>query len=189
MKLALDTGSWEMWVNPNCTAAASKPVCMNNGNYMPNVSTRKTNLGADFDIRYGSGFASGVYWQDWLYLREMNIVIEQKFGVANNSEYVTSGILGLGYGIDINTDYLTPLDNLVRYNWIYAPIYAIDLGGQGDGFSMYPSAPIARKEGKRVLMFSGEIVFGGLNRYRYRGNLEPVPIWPAVKDQQAYWVQ
>lgn len=35
----------------------------------------------------------------------------------------------------------------------------------------------------------GSIVFGGVNRWKYRGYLEPVEIWPIPSDQKDQFQQ
>jgi hypothetical protein len=136
VKLVIDTGSFEMWINPNCTASASKAACDANGHYDPKASGWSQALGSYFEFRYGTGFASGEYYGDLFYLREKNLLIAQQFGVANASGYAIAGILGLGYGYRCNIDYPSTLDSMVGYERINAPIFSLGLGGQGDGFSM-----------------------------------------------------
>lgn len=36
---------------------------------------------------------------------------------------------------------------------------------------------------------TGEIIFGGVNRHKFVGQLEPVPIWPPPSEQSPYWIQ
>jgi hypothetical protein len=124
-----------MWINPNCTAAASRAVCEANGHYNPKISNFSRALNKSFEFRYGTGFASGEYYGDLLYLRERGLLIAQQFGVASQSGYAIAGIMGLGYGYPINMDYPSTLNSMVGYERINAPIFSIGLGGQGDGFS------------------------------------------------------
>jgi Eukaryotic aspartyl protease len=138
-----------MWVNPNCSAGADKAVCDANGHYDPKISKHSTPLGSYFDFRYGTGFARGQYYGDWMYFRENNLLIAQQFGLANQSQYAVAGILGLGYGSPANLDYPSTLDSLVQYQRIAAPIFSVDFGGQGDGFSMLPS-PWQVRRGSRT---------------------------------------
>jgi len=126
-----------MWINPNCSAAADQTVCQNNGHYDPSISKHATPLGTYFEFTYGTGFASGQYYGDWVYFRESNMLIAQQFGLANRSSYAVSGILGLGYGTPRNLDYPGTLDSMVQYGRIAAPIFSVDFGGQGDGFSRF----------------------------------------------------
>lgn len=102
----------------------------------------------------------------------MNTVPEVQFGVANRTDYVWAGILGLGYGYPWDTTYDSVLDNIWLYGFIDAPIFSIGLGGVGDGFS--------------------EIIFGGVNVFKFTGQLEPLLITPPPKLQPQggvqYWV-
>lgn len=36
---------------------------------------------------------------------------------------------------------------------------------------------------------SGEIIFGGVNRWKFTGGLEPVSIWPPIDKQDPGWIQ
>ncbi len=53
--------------------------------------------------------------------------------------------------------------------YIAAPVFSMGLGGDGDGFS--------------------EIIFGGVNRWKFSGPLEPVAIWPPIDKQDPTWLQ
>lgn len=98
----------------------------------------------------------------------MNTVPELQFGVSNISDRIWAGILGLGYGYPWNTDYLTVLDNIWLYGFVDSPIFSIGIGGVGDGFS--------------------EIVFGGVNVFKFAGPLEPLPLDPPPGEQKRGWV-
>lgn len=61
--------------------------------------------------------------------------MRQRFGVAWDSSYAVSGILGLGYGIGYSLGYNNVLDSLVQYDLINAPIYSVAFGPIGAGTS------------------------------------------------------
>ena len=64
-----------------------------------------------------------------------DVGIRQRFGLAWDSDYAVSGILGLGYGAGYNIGYNNVLDSLVEYDVINAQIYSVALGTIGGGES------------------------------------------------------
>jgi len=92
-----------------------------------------------------------------------------QFAVATDSNYTYSGVLGLGYGYPFTTKYPTLIGLMWSYGFIAAPLIALGLGGEGDGIS--------------------EVIFGGVNRWKFSGNLEPVSIWPPIDQQDPSWIQ
>jgi hypothetical protein len=65
----IDTGSFELWVNPDCDASNVPSFCEAFGHYDPShSSTAHEILDSGFDITYGSGRASGVYYKDDVYV-------------------------------------------------------------------------------------------------------------------------
>ena len=64
IKVFIDTGSYELWVNPRCNTSASETICQNHGNYYPNKSNSSSYVGGDFSVMYGTGAVRGSYWSD-----------------------------------------------------------------------------------------------------------------------------
>jgi len=64
VKVLLDTGSYELWVNPNCQASTSESVCQSHGFYYPTKSSTAARLPGDFQLIYGTGGVRGSYWSD-----------------------------------------------------------------------------------------------------------------------------
>lgn len=118
-------------------------------------------------------------------------MMRQRFGVAWDSSYAVSGILGLGYGAWYNLDYNNVLDSLVQYDLINAPIFSVALGPIGAGTSIYIYMNVDGEVLSKTAdgLYVGEIVFGGVNIGRYTGYLHPVPVWPPVSEQPLGWVQ
>ncbi|PKS05589.1 hypothetical protein jhhlp_008107 [Lomentospora prolificans] len=168
VKLMPDSGSFETWVNPNCEKAASPYLCAVNGVYRPENSELAVTRNEPFDFTYGTGRVNGMYYEDRIYFRNEDVGIRQKFGMATDSSFAVSGIIGLGYGMGYTIGYSNILDSLVKYDLINAPIYSVSLGGQGEGTS--------------------EMVFGGVNRARYSGFLKAIPIWPPIAQQPPNYV-
>lgn len=69
--MLLDTGSFELWVNPDCASTTVGDLCNTFGRYDPGQSSTAKNLDKNFRIQYGQGNASGVYYQDDVYISGM----------------------------------------------------------------------------------------------------------------------
>ncbi|KAK3312756.1 aspartic peptidase domain-containing protein [Apodospora peruviana] len=168
IKVFIDTGSYELWVNPKCNTSASETLCQSYGNYYPNKSNSSAYVGGDFAVTYGTGAVKGSYWSDIMSIAMFQIP-QVQFAVANDSNYTFSGILGLGYSYPYSINYPSILNLMVSQKLISAPIFSLGLGGDQDGFS--------------------EIIFGGINKWKFAGPLEPVPIWPPISQQDPHWIQ
>lgn len=166
--VSVDTGSYEMWVNPKCLTAADPQMCSRSGHYFPEGSSTAKNDGGKFQIQYGTGSALGQYWQDTMKVA-MFQVPSLKFAVASDTNYTWSGVLGLGYNWPWTTNYPTLITMLWALGYIAAPVFSMGLGGESDGVS--------------------EVIFGGVNRWKYAGPLEPVEIWPPIEQQDPSWLQ
>ncbi|KAH8673316.1 aspartic peptidase domain-containing protein [Xylariales sp. PMI_506] len=159
VEVLLDTGSFELWVNPNCTSSSVPTYCQDFGFYNPIKSTSSHNLGTSFSISYSNGFASGIYYTDTVSIAGVQIP-NQQFGVANNSAQVWFGILGLAPGNGNGfIKYNTPLDSIVALGYANSHLFGLDLGSQGPP----------------QIATTGEIVFGGVDKNKYAGNLAKVP--------------
>ncbi|KAI2467318.1 acid protease [Annulohypoxylon bovei var. microspora] len=162
VSVLLDTGSFEMWVNPNCSASNVKDYCEAFGHYDPTLSPTAKNLNTNFGIQYGQGSASGIYYTDDVYLSGAKIQ-DQQFGVSNTSSEVWFGILGLGRGQGGGVvEYSSIVDSLAAQGYTNSKLFSLDLGGQPG-----PTAAI-----------TGEMVFGGVDTNKYAGNLAKVPTDP-----------
>ncbi|KAK0625072.1 aspartic peptidase domain-containing protein [Bombardia bombarda] len=168
IKVFIDTGSYELWVNPRCSTSADAALCQSYGNYYPKNSNSSSFVGGNFAVTYGTGAVTGSYWSDIMSIASFPIPNVQ-FAVADDSNYTFSGILGLGYTYPYSIDYPSVLNLMVSQKMIAAPIFSVGLGGEQDGFS--------------------EIIFGGVNRWKFAGPLEPVSIWPPISQQDPHWIQ
>ncbi|KAK0672186.1 aspartic peptidase domain-containing protein [Cercophora samala] len=168
VRVFVDTGSYELWVNPRCSTSASDSLCQTFGNYFPSKSNSAMHIGGNFAVTYGTGAVRGSYWSDVMSIAMFQIP-QVQFAVAADSNYTFAGILGLGYAYPYSIPYPSVLNLMVSQKMISAPIFSLGLGGDGDGFS--------------------EIIFGGVNRWKFAGPLVPVSIWPPIKEQDPRWVQ
>ena len=64
VKVFIDTGSYELWVNPRCKTSADPNLCDSYGIYYPRKSNSASFVGGNFDIAYGTGAVRGQYWSD-----------------------------------------------------------------------------------------------------------------------------
>ncbi|KAI1409991.1 acid protease [Hypoxylon sp. FL1857] len=161
----LDTGSYTLLVDPDCTQAADPQACQTYGYYDTAQSSTARNLNGWFAGQFGTGYMQGVWYSDTAYVGLDNLPLPNlRVGVSKWSQYIWAGVLGVSYGKAWNTAYQTLLDLLVAQSYIEVPIFSVGVGYQGGGS---PS----------------DIIFGGVDRKKYRGYLEPLEIYP-YPDQQ-----
>lgn len=171
----LDTGSFELWVNPDCTtvSGADAVFCERVGQYDAAKSSTSTSLGTSRTLRYGIGSANISYFTDTITLAGSLTALQSvQFGVATATEDAFSGILGIGYGKGIATKYLNFVDQLRAQNAIRVKAYTLALGG---------------KDAQE-----GVIVFGGVDTSKFAGQLVKLPIIPAEKSPDGvprFWVE
>ncbi|RYO78144.1 hypothetical protein DL763_009759 [Monosporascus cannonballus] len=130
-----DTGSFELWVNPDCGQAAEPGFCEEFGRYDPALSSTGEDLGQPFETQYGSGATSGTYYRDDIYINNARIR-DQQFGVSDRSEVVWFGAMGLAHGLggsgtDTNgfLEYPGVADSLAAQGFTQSKLFSLDLGG------------------------------------------------------------
>ncbi|KAI0023971.1 aspartic peptidase domain-containing protein [Xylariomycetidae sp. FL0641] len=159
----IDTGSFELWVDPNCATSNVPDYCQSFGYYDPTKSSTSKALNKPYSIKYGSGSTSGLYYKDDVYISGAKIS-QQQFGVNNNSDLVWFGILGLGHGQQGGFfQYPLVVDSLAAQGYTNSKLFSMDLGSQPD-----PSAAV-----------TGELVFGGVDTNKFAGKLVKVPTDPS----------
>ncbi|KAL7619897.1 hypothetical protein AAE478_010444 [Parahypoxylon ruwenzoriense] len=170
VQVVVDTGSYELWVNPDCSEATAKwrDFCDELGHYDPALSptARRVKDPESFFIDYALGNVSAVYYTDDVYISGVKIA-NHRFGVASESAYVWNGFMGLGYGQDHGTvSYPIVVDSLAAQGHINSKLFSMDLGAQSGS----------------DLAVTGEIVFGGVDTNKYSGYLAKIPIVPPNKE-------
>ncbi|KAJ4361474.1 hypothetical protein N0V85_009402, partial [Neurospora sp. IMI 360204] len=173
----LDTGSFELWVNPDCTtvSASDSSFCQHIGHYNPSASSTAMALGTNKTLRYGIGSANISYVTDTVSLAGSSAAAalkEVQFGVATSSQDAFSGILGIGYGQGLATKYPNFVDQLYQQNVTKVKAYTLALGSK------------TAKE--------GTMVFGGVDTSKFSGPLARIPIIPAAASPDQvprFWVQ
>ncbi|KAK3905466.1 putative aspartic-type endopeptidase [Staphylotrichum tortipilum] len=170
----LDTGSFELWVNPDCTtvSGADALFCERVGQYETTRSSTAASLGTSRTLRYGIGSANITYFTDTITLAGSPMALRGvQFGVATASEDAFSGILGIGYGKGYATKYLNFVDQLRVQNVTKVKAYTLALGSKDSR--------------------EGVIVFGGIDTSKFAGSLTKLPIIPAADSPDRvprFWV-
>ncbi|KAB5513339.1 aspartic peptidase domain-containing protein [Coniochaeta sp. 2T2.1] len=171
----LDTGSFELWVNPQCSNLESGDArfCATVGQYDTTQSSTSVPLGTSKQLRYGIGSANISYFTDDIALPGSTTTLRDvQFGVATSTVQEFSGIMGIGYGQGIATRYRNFVDELSVQNATKVKAFTVALGSKDEE--------------------EGIIVFGGVDTSRFSGKLARLPIIPAEQSPDGvprYWVQ
>ncbi|OHE92074.1 eukaryotic aspartyl protease [Colletotrichum orchidophilum] len=170
----VDTGSFELWVNPDCAAlaASDQRFCEAVGFYDTARSSTAVSLQTTKTLRYGIGAANITYVRDSLAIAGSRTTMQQvQFGVATSSEDQFAGILGIGYGNGVNTRYKNLVDELATQGVTRTKAFSLGLGSKDEQ--------------------EGAIVFGGIDTSKFSGPLARLPIIPADQAPDGvarYWV-
>jgi len=133
VKVAIDTGSDELWVDPTCASpdltSQQESECVANGEYNPNKSSTVIALQTTNQIQYGKGSVDLEYVTDNIALPNSTIkVTDAQFGVALESPVLNEGILGLGFGNGFNLKYNNLIDELADQNVTNSKAFSVALG-------------------------------------------------------------
>ena len=164
MRLHLDTGSSEMWVNvPSSQLCSQSQSGCVGGTYSASSSSTYKSLNSPFNVSYvdGSG-ASGDYVTDSLDFGGITLQ-DFQFGTGNQST-ASTGVLGIGYT-------------------------TLEFSSLSTG-KTYPNLPQALKNAGHIVSnvyslwlndldsSTGEILFGGVDKAKFTGTLSTLPIVP-----------
>ncbi|KAL7788367.1 aspartic peptidase domain-containing protein [Trichoderma ceciliae] len=169
----IDTGSFELWVNPDCSnvATSDQRFCRAIGFYDPQSSSTSDATQESAELRYGIGEANVTYFLDSISLPGSATMGQVRFGVADASADEFSGILGIGAGEGFNTNYKNFVDELAAQGVTHTRAFSLALGGKSEE--------------------EGVIIFGGVDTAKFRGKLAQLPIVPAGDSPDGvarYWV-
>ncbi|KAK6833071.1 Eukaryotic aspartyl protease [Apiospora arundinis] len=171
----LDTGSFELWVNPDCTnlgTTSDKRFCQAVGAYDPSKSSTSKVMQTTKTLRYGIGSANIQYVTDDIaFQNSKNALKNVRFGFATETKDEFSGILGIGHGANVTIPYKNFVDELHAQNVTATKAFSLALGGKDEQ--------------------EGMIMFGGLDTAKFAGNLATLPIVPAAQSPDGvprYWV-
>ncbi|KAI1348674.1 aspartic peptidase domain-containing protein [Xylaria sp. FL0043] len=168
----LDTGSFELWVNPNCTnlqGTSDVRFCSAVGHYDPSSSSSAVELSVTKTLRYGIGSANIQYVTDTVSLSGTDTRLEDvQFGVAIDTADEFSGILGIGYGENVTIRYKNMVDQLADQGATNTKAFSLALGSKSEQ--------------------EGVIIFGGLDTSKFSGALQTQPIIQGPDRVPRYWI-
>ncbi|KAJ5358926.1 uncharacterized protein N7496_011339 [Penicillium cataractarum] len=165
VSLSLDIGSSDIWVNvPNSTyCAADDDPCTSTGVFDLKKSSTFKMLDYDMNATYGVGsfLAAGPYATDTLTIGGATVK-NMEFALAEQSRN-PHGILGIGYSIatdaaaNLGKNYSNLPEALVNSGAIKSAAYSLWLNKYSG---------------------TGNLLFGGVNKAQYKGDLQTVPVLP-----------
>lgn len=173
----VDTGSSELWVNPDCSTAlttAQSQQCVGFGRYDPDRSrTPPAGPFGEEDINYGDPSDQSTqtsvsirYYRDTVSLGQARIA-NQTFGVVSASKGQSQGILGLAPslkgGVDGEKPYSLVLNTMAAQGVIASRVFSLDL--------------------RRAGAEQGAVIYGGVDRSKFVGRLERRPIVRGVQGE------
>ncbi|PWY86780.1 acid protease [Aspergillus heteromorphus CBS 117.55] len=163
--LALDTGSSDIWVNTanSSLCSGSDAPCNAYGLYNYSASSTYETVGTSINITYAGGTnAYGPYVTDKLTVGNATID-KMQFAIAESSN-AAQGIVGIGYQVSTyqseydHKEYANLPQALVDSGAINSAAYSVWLNG--------------------LEATSGSVLFGGVNKAQYQGELQTLPIVP-----------
>ncbi|KAI2609172.1 acid protease [Hypoxylon sp. NC1633] len=171
----LDTGSFELWVNPDCSdlqGSADVKFCQAVGHYEPSSSSSAAQIAGSKTLRYGIGSAQVQYVTDDIGLSGTDAKLNGvQFGVAVDTVDEFAGILGIGHGVNVTIRYKNFIDELAEQGVTQTKAFSLALGSKDEQ--------------------EGVVIFGGLDTGKFTGNLKTLPIIPpeeAPDQVPRYWV-
>ncbi|OHF03468.1 eukaryotic aspartyl protease [Colletotrichum orchidophilum] len=173
----LDTGSAELWVNPDCStapSAAQAKECTAAGQYNPAksrtpaigpIGARRLNYGDPSDPTTQTS-AEIAYYTDTITMGAGTIV-NQTFGVVTKSDGISTGIMGLApdlkAGFEKGMPYSLILNTLADQNVIGSRVFSLDLRHSSSD--------------------TGALIYGGLDKGKFIGALQRVPMIAGVRGE------
>ncbi|KAK3330497.1 aspartic peptidase domain-containing protein [Apodospora peruviana] len=176
VKVAIDTGSDELWVNPDCNDPSltrdQVQECTSDGFY--NIQNSKTGstagiVGASSNsIPYGKGNVSIDYVKDDMALPGSDITLKDvQFGVATASSELNEGIVGLAFGRDANLDYSNFIDIMQEQKVTNSKAFSIALGSADSD-----NGGVAIFGGVDTKKFAGPLMTNAILGPQFRGDVE-----------------
>lgn len=172
VSVEIDTGSHELWVNPDCSTAFDKQYCNARSRYETSSST--VPLHKQGNITYGTdtGGNSGVYFD---YVKDTvsvgsATIHNQIFGDAYKSNLCDVGIMGLGPSLNgwDTPEYPMVVDSLAQQGLTNGRAFSLDLRAM--------NSP------------RGSMIFGGADTKKFQGKLVKRPITAGLDNLPRYWV-
>lgn len=160
-----DTGSSNLWVP---SVYCQSEACTTHTRYNPSKSSTYYTKGQTFSLQYGTGSLTGFFGYDTLTVQGIKVP-NQEFGLSENepgTDFVYAdfdGIMGLAFPGLSAGGATTAMQGLLKEGALSQPLFGVYLGSQegSDG---------------------GQIVFGGVDKDLYTGELTWIPV-----TQDLYW--
>ncbi|KAM3437353.1 hypothetical protein NHJ13734_004675 [Beauveria thailandica] len=176
LRLHLDTGSSDLWVNTASSSLckSSNEACDVSGTYTANSSSTYEYINSRFNISYVDGSsAQGDYATDSFRFGDIGID-DFQFGIGYKSSS-QQGILGIGYPeneVQVARSGERPYENLptrlLADKHIGTNAYSIWLDD--------------------INSTTGSLLFGGVDRSQYRGNLVTVPVQKVGSSYREFFI-
>lgn len=176
----IDTGSDELWVDPDCSTASrdnstssdsgddgdsdidtsSPAYCERIGRYDPSKSSTAKALNTGNVFVYADDTTIELnYYTDTIEIGGITIT-NQQFGVANQTNATSQGIMGIGPnpndGYNSSLPYSLILETMVTQGQIASRAFSLDLRDYDNS--------------------TGSIILGGLDKKKFSGSLTTLPI-------------
>ncbi|CAK7245159.1 MAG: hypothetical protein STHCBS139747_006728 [Sporothrix thermara] len=191
VRLELDTGSSEMWVNPNCSTVvdeASQELCESVWPFEPSESISLVNTNESTVLEYKRGKAEVEYvlddvaMTDWA-TNKGEALKNMKFGVALASDDAPVPICGVGFGNNYNLKYNNFVDELMLQGFTNSRTISLVLGAVIQPFV----------NGSTLEDWPGTVIFGGIDTRLFVGPLYKFNNLPPQADDPGqpwrYWIQ
>ncbi|KAI5925954.1 aspartic peptidase domain-containing protein [Camillea tinctor] len=165
--VALDISSNDLWVNPQCPYYSDQRICHSySGYYDPqkSLTSEAVSCPDSWTEDYWSGSASGYFYSDNIIFAESHIE-HGIFGIANQSFGMTTGVMGLGFGNGVKTNY-SLFDQLISNGVVSRRQFSIAFGNV-DSFD------------------DGEILLSGIDRRKFSGWLNRLSVILTANDHVA----
>lgn len=169
----VDTGSSKLWINPECDNARTVDQyrdCLSFGEYEPDDSDSAVGPFGRELLMYGDPSdeatlteARLVYYADDLWFGDVKLE-NQTFGTATRSQGISQGIFGLGPDLETGFEGTDPhslvLHSMAEQGLIASRVFAVDL--------------------RHSESDTGAVIYGGIDRNKFIGSLEKLPVIPAI---------
>jgi hypothetical protein len=169
--LILDTGSPDLWVNPQCETSGQAEYCSKFAQFDYTKSKTIKDTGAADILNYGKGNVTIEYVTDDVTIGSAKVK-SQILGVGFESYDIPLGILGLSPSVNPDGQlYPYLLDSMASQGIISSRAFSLDL--------------------RSIDNPSGAIIFGGVDLGKFSGALEKLPMLdPADTPSGAdrYWI-
>ncbi|KAM0140890.1 hypothetical protein ACHAP3_002572 [Botrytis cinerea] len=153
--LSIDTGSSDVWVNPQCATSGWTSFCSSYPQYDPTKSTSFVPLSQALNIAYGIGAVTGAYATDNFMMGSGPTLKKLQFGVASGSNRMFAGIMGVSWGLGLGTGYYNIIDQLALQGLTKTRAFAIDLGNVDTASGQLPTNLTSTGYAKPVIVDSG----------------------------------